>query len=597
MYSYQISFNGSDYSVIHPEIKLKGAWIENTFIFQEKIDKLRITQYDDNLVYLQLKEWFSDPTKFETRIYVKILKNSVQESLHWFGIKWGEIDWDLTYYEVEPLPYNDYTIKIEPYLDQVEVSPYDDVFIALYNWSAVNDPFLINLGVLEVVQLLETFIKEKIFKITGIAKTDIVSTILFGDNDIEGNSAEYRNGLLVDYITDDYSVFKYACWVSDPRNHKEMKLKDIFEMLRIFQIYPYFDENGKLRFEHIRYFIQKLENNAEYLEFYNYDHNYSYKAVEMPLSETLTFDDLGDMEMNYFDWKTLKLTYSPVRNRPDSLEIAHSFDYYTNADYYYQNRAATKMLVAGFNNLTMDNWANGTMSSFSADRHYLTITAGVATQWCGSANFKSNTLIDVTVYADSITGEFEVMVYDRSDGTLNSDTFIVDTVGETTAQLTIDTPSNDMYIRIVANENGTFEGYIIVKDHIESQYTNPWAVGVVSTDPVMNGDFSKANILNDYWKDYRLALRGTMNGVLTDFVSTIYNKVQKDVNRYWAEVPNPLYGVFNGTYIARIYEWTRVPDTGFIDMTLSYQEDNGVVYLVDDDNNLIKDVNGNIIIV
>jgi hypothetical protein len=446
---------------------------------------------------------------------------------------------------------------------------------------------------------LEYFIKTWFVNITPLESTDIVSTILFGDADEDAVAAETSNGMLIDYITDDYSVLKYACLALDAKALKETTIKDIMDMLQLFQIYPYFDANGKLRFEHIRYFIAKLENNAPLFAINAYEQNYSYRATEIPISEFLEMMSGGSNDTASQDWYDLKIIYSNVRNRPDMLEEKYSFnEIYSNAQYFSDNEtdiSSFKALFACYANLVMDGWVNVDMGTFSADRHYLDVAYSSGHK-CRSKNCYVDTVSDLSVFADSITGSFKVSLHKRSNGALNSNEVAVNSAGLTTGTLTAVDAGADNYLEIESTGNGTFEGYVILEDNGADRFYNAWAVGKKTTSAGMNADFSKANILYDYWRDARLSLSGNMNGSVETFISTKYNKEQKNIKRYYSTLPNPLHGLFNGTYIAKIDSWERDIETGYIDMTLTYQEDNGNVYLVDDDGELMHDGNGNIII-
>jgi hypothetical protein len=344
-------------------------------------------------------------------------------------------------------------------------------------------------------------------------------------------------------------------------------------MLRIFQIYPFFDSNDKLRFEHISFFVDKLTDNAVAFTLNSYEQNYSYLLTEIPVSEHLELTDGGEDYETDVDWGELKIVYSAIRNRPDATEIKHSFDYYTNLSYYYQNPttfSSFKALAAGFKNLVMDNWVNGDMASFSATRHALTLsfTAG---QYCKSANFSTASISLICTLNSSTWGTLTVGIYDRSSGLLISDTQQFSANGSKT--LSIPSPTDDMYLKITADDTGDFAGYVLLEfdPNYEDVYNNPWAVGLKSTNSIMNGDFCKANILYNYWRDYRLTKAGTMNGSAETFLSTQWLLQQKNVKRYYATPPEPLYGL-SGDYIARINEWTRELETGYIDMNLTYQE-------------------------
>jgi len=63
-YTYEISFNGSDYSTLTPgnEIEMSGEWLEGTMIWRESISDLKITKRENSSIYSTLESWFEDPT-------------------------------------------------------------------------------------------------------------------------------------------------------------------------------------------------------------------------------------------------------------------------------------------------------------------------------------------------------------------------------------------------------------------------------------------------------------------------------------------------------------------------------------------------------
>jgi hypothetical protein len=576
-YTFQISFDGSDYSAVYPApVTMKGGWVQDTFIWREKIDEFKVCKHDNSTIYDTLKAWFIDSTKFETKIWIKILKDGVQESLHWFGIKWGEIDFDLCTYTVEPLPYDLYSIYLEEFMDVNEtVYGLDELRFNLFDWDTANDPWVYTCKYpAQRAVLLEDVIKETINDITSIGTANILSTLLWGDADESGTPATTSNGLLIDYVTSDYSVLRYACLICDYKSLKEIKISDIFEMLRVFQIYPFFDSNDKLRFEHISFFVDKFTDNAAAFTFNDYEQNYSYLLTEIPISEHLELIDGGEDYSTDVDWGELKIIYSSVSNRPDASEIKHSFtDYYTNLSYYYQNTgsfSSFKILGAGFANLVMDNWSNIDMTSFSAARHVLTLTM-TAGQYCKSGTFHTTSLyLDCLLQADP--GQVvTVGIYNGDTDVLISDTHQY--TGNGSYTFTLSSNPDNMYLKVTADGNGNFVGYFILTcdEAYGREINNPWATGKVSTNSVMNGDFCKANILYNYWRDYRLSKAGTMNGSAETFLSTQWLLQQKNVKRYYDTPPEPLYGL-SGDYIARINEWTRDLETGYVDMNLTYQE-------------------------
>ena len=579
IYTAQISFDNTNYTAINSKITMKGEWVQSTMIWREKIKSLKINKADDWNTFVTLESWFTDTSKFETKIYIKILKNSVQESLHWFGIKWGEIDQDNTFYEVSPELQDLYSIWLQPYWNSTTELSYDfNVLMTLRNEDSTYYPKVMNLGVLEpFCELLEVFVKHKINEITAWPEADIVSSILFGSDYEDATAVTVTNALLIDYVTNAYNVFKYSVVAMDNETFRDFTLKKVFEMLTLFQIYAFFDSNDKLRLEHISFFKDKLENNAVSISLENYDNRFNYVISDIITREELemmTSDEAKTYGLTvYSDWGKLPIVYSQVRNREDLQVKTYSFrDFYTNLDFYYKQYALFNsycMIASGFANLAMD-WVNIDMDTFTANNHYLTLVFNLVGRTCASKNIPSMASCSVTVVG-VVVGEFTISIWDRSGNNLNSDTLTVTTSGTTSGTLTVITPSDDMFFKIDATVDGEFEGYIVAT--FAELYINPWNTGKKSTANAMNGDFSKANILDSYWKDGRASLSGTMNGTVQAFSSTAYNLQRKTIKQYFAAPPNPLYGMNDGTRIGKIKSWERDLDTGYIDLDLTYQED------------------------
>lgn len=573
-YTYKISFDGSVYQNINvPMIESVGNWVTNTFIWREKLSEVKINKANNPAIYTQLETWFTDATKFTTRIYIQVLKNGVQESLHWFGIKWGEIDQDKTFYKVSPEIYDDYANKLLPYLKSIEDSTFiNDAVIELVNQATTNYDYLEDWGRTN----LGDFIKDKIDNVSVISGSDVVSSILLGDAYEDTSTVTTTYGMLIDYVTSTYSVFKYAVVNFDNKTWNEMTIESIFEMLRVFQIYPFFDSNGKLRFEHLKFFEDKLIDNAVSISLEQVDDNFKYEDSQLIVYEELSLQT-EEAETDE-DWGKLPITYSGIRNRIDSTEQIYSLtNWFTNASYFNTNYADFTnyfVIFAGFQNHVM-NWSNVDMLTFTAANHYLTFTGGNANE-CGSKNFKSyNTGFTLIANVVSITGSLEVSVYSRATG-INSDVITWTTTGAKSETLTlIDGNKSDNYLKLQwsGGPGNSFEGWLNLYNTPGGVFINPWAVGSASTTNVMNGPFSKANILNSYWTYGRAAKAGTMNGSAKTFDSTAYNLNRGTLKKYYATVPNPLFGLNDGTRIGRIKSWKRVIDTGYFELDLSYQED------------------------
>jgi hypothetical protein len=224
-------------------IEAIGGWVTNTFIWREKLSEVKINKANNPAIYTELETWFTDATKFTTRIYIQVLKSGVQESLHWFGIKWGEIDQDRTYYKVSPDIYDNYSNYLQNFL-KTEWYPVaiDDIDVQVVNQAAANYPFLCQFAAAgSSSMLLQTFLKDMINEETGIAKANILSTFLFGDNYEDATPATYSNGLLWDYASSDYSFLNYGAVMADAKTLNKMTVEKAFEMLRVINVFPFFD--------------------------------------------------------------------------------------------------------------------------------------------------------------------------------------------------------------------------------------------------------------------------------------------------------------------------------------------------------------------
>lgn len=581
IYTYQISFNGVDYVSLYPTlpVEMSGEWVKDTFIWRESIKELKINKDLNSTVYETLKSYFVDNTKFETQIWVKILKSGVQESLHWFGVKWGEIDHDLTYYKVEPKPYDLYGRYLENFIDRNEYGTPSSVNVNLYNFSSSDYVYKSTVATVAgtfQVELLSDTIKDRIYENGGFAKADIVSEFLWGDNRADGSSAISVNGTHWDYVASDYSVFKHACFGGSTKNWWDLTIKDCFEMLRLFQVYPYFDSNNKLRFEHISKILYYLNLNAISVTPSSYDEQWSYYMPELPVMEKIKMYDDSTTDSAYLDFYGKDIIYSYIRNRIDAINIETTFNYYTNLYNYDADRTLFKntiLLMAGFKNVVMEDWVNSDIGTFSNSHHYFNMAHSTG-QFCMSKHFKGYTAFTLNVVASTLTGSMKFGIYkhDTPDALISNEISVTGT-GTTTGTLTLtESAPDNCYLRLTSTDDpSTFVGYVTLWDSGQLYFYNPNGPSKLAA-ALINGHFAIANIQDKYWKDYRLSKSGTMNGSAETFNSSQYNLIRKNIKQYFSTVPDPLEGVDDGTKIGMIKSWTRNLDSGFIDMEIGYQE-------------------------
>ena len=570
-YTYEISFNGSDYSDLTPgnEIEMSGEWLEGTKIWRESISDLKITKAQNSTIYNTLESWFEDPTKFETRIFIKILKNNVQDSLHWFGIKWGTLNKDNTTYEVQPIAYDFWGRYFENIFETDATSPTSlstDTY-AIYNEDANKTTRTILFGKPFLDWIKDTFCDGGI---CDWPSADILSSILSGDNYEDTSALPTLNGVKKDYVTDDQSVMIDAGY-----NVKfTVNMANIFEAVRLFNILAFFDSNDKLRFEHTKFFIEKLEDNAvdfsAFIE--SYDNEFSYEETNIPTTQKLSLRYEEDQTDVKFSKEFVK--YSDVRNRPDMQVIENTFSSFSDIDYYLDNsQTHDRLIYSNAVNMVYD-WTNVSMSTFlssvnSIDAISLNVSSLAKSNYLNIQALKNYPLV---VHADTFTASIMyVSLRNASTGAAVSNVVNISGTGDTSVNLST-TWGGEAYLRIEIN-TGRFVGYITLGRSTSGYYHVPIMDAQIGRTAENNAHFAADNILYQYWNYDGLSRSGTLNGTAYTFNGTQYNLKRKDVHFNYSGVINPLHGFNDGTRIGEIQSWTRSLDTDFYTISVNYQED------------------------
>jgi len=572
-YTYQISFNGVDYSTLTPglPIVMDGYWEDGTKIWREKISELKITKAENSTIYSTLESWFEDSTKFSTQIFVKILKNSVQESLHWFGIKWGKLNKELKTYEVEPIPYDYWSQYFESTNGFSSLRSYDLTTGLDYYGEGTTYPFV---GAMSNQQTLEQVIKNFASEASGWSTANVVSSFLFADAYEDTSAVGTYNGMPLDYVTGVHSFLVDSSLITEAYH----TFNEIIEWLKLLRVWIFFDSNNKLRFEHIKFFNDKLINNAvdysDYIKSYNDE--WSYEITSIPIAEKVAISvesDNTDVDFNATD-----IIYNTTRNRPDSQMIDYQYPIKTDLGYYGISISDNIFMISGIKNHIYKIF-DVSMLTFSSTFNYLDVSfnSGLIAHSndfyaAGGQEYSFNA--DMTT---SFSGSYTVQIRDRSSSALISNTLtIVTAIGSGTITLTTGgTPTEDAYLRITGNSlGGNMEGWMTLEPTgTPYRAVTPTINGISSASPKSNGAFSVANIIDYWWKDDRLSRAGTINSVPYSFNSTQYNLQRKEIRVYITSIPNPLYGFNDGTRIGMIDKWTRDLDTDFYTIYLIYQED------------------------
>jgi len=567
-YTYEISFNGSDYVPLTPgqDVKMSGEWVTGTKIWRENISELKITKRQNSTIYDTLEIYFTDATKFATRIYVKILKNGAQDSLHWFGVKWGAIDKEKKTYTVQPLVYDLWAQSYEPVYDvKTGIVPSIDT----YTWHNVttNYPYMGHAEGANIFNYLKT-------ASSGVfTMDDIKSSILNGDDDEDGTAVTTEYGLPIDYVTGEQSLLINAGMTMTI--YKRPTFSEYFDFLKLFNIYPYFDINNHFRLEHLSYFIDKLTDNAvDFSAYINDTHNqWEYVTEQLPVADRIKMpDEDGQSEEDFI---TYDIIYSNVQNRPDVQKRELSTQYFSDL-YELTGLISDKDLIFSCYGTNAYEFTNVDIVDFSTDKNYISMPQSLVSDYVyATSNDFSVTIgaygVDVTVQTTTLAATMGLTIRKRSDGTALSNTIVVSSPGTTTGNFTISNSSEDAYLEVEIRSFGRFIGYIILTDELVKTAAN--VTGFLSGDVKTNGHFSVANIFNNYWKDNGLSRSATYNGDAVTFDNTEYNLRRKEVRMHYTGTINPLYGVNDGTRIAMIEKWERDLDTDFYTLYLIYQED------------------------
>lgn len=572
-YKYYISFTGirGTYYQIYPsnQISITGEMVENSFILQHKCGAVKIGGFKNASVYNTLNTWWDDDTKFSSFIYLKITKDGSLKYYYRFGIKYGKINKTTLTYEVTPLIYDNYSLYIEPYLDY---SKYVSISnnINFYNKAIIHYPVYSALeSIFTPVEWIKNFLKNRISALTGFSSSNIVSTLLFGDDYPDTTPAPTLNGMLKDYVTDTYSNFYGACIFLDDERKRTITLKDILTFLRYFQIYYYFDSNGKLRFEHISYFEAEIFANENSISsLINDDAIYNYITPEIPTLETIEIETNEDADEDFIK---SNIVYNNARNIINSYSKSFNFSIIENIESFVATMPGSYFVfIAGINNQTF-YFVNTNMGSFSATHHVLTLTASAINQKCRSTDFYKALNADVyyEIVTDSITGEFDV--YLSNPTTPISNPISITTTGTKSGEFVITDGSllSNCHLEIKATVTGTWSCYIIVTT---GKFRNTWASGILSSTDKPNGDFSLANVLDSYWRHGRLSLAGTMNDASETFDSTDFNLQREEIKIYYPDDIGALECFNDGNYKGIVEKYTRNLDTDVVKISLKYQE-------------------------
>lgn len=563
-YTYQISFNGSDYLSLYPntDLMMVGDWEEGTMIWREKISELKIAKALNDTVYDTLETYFEDETYFDTRIYVKVLKNAVQDSLHWFGIKWGKPNKELKTYEVQPNIYDLWAQHFEAVKDVPYPIAFVDGVVYSYYGESTTYPYVNQITVND--SRLREAINDIVNENTTFPSSDVVSSFMWQDAYEDASAVGTYQGMPKDYVTGKESYLSRA-GVTGSRGKS---FSDILEWLKIFRVRAFFDTNDKFRFEHISFFNDRLTDNAVDFSSYikDYNESWSYENTSIPTLEILKMNKDDDSPEDFQD---VAIKYSNVRNRPDAQTVDFTSSFYSD---FTTMGVADDLAIFGATPNTAYKWFNIDMASLTEDGNSISAVSDTIGQYCGSNDFNCAIAgYSLTVNASVCSGDFNFYIVDRSTGTTISNVVSVTSTGETTGTLTTTATQPDAFLRIESTATGTLTAWITLD--YEFRFAVPTIPGASSGNSVSNGAMSAANIVEAWWQDDRLSKKGVIFGSDYVFTSSQFNLRRETLKFHYSGVINPLYGFDDGTRVGKIEKWKRSLDTDFYEIDVIYQED------------------------
>lgn len=607
-YTYHIVLNGSDYTEVFPvnEVELTGYW-EDEWIDNMEINELEINYSDNQYIYDILEADRKNPDKYSNEYFFNIKKYGVLWKEFIFGIKWGSFDYETKIYKFTPLYYGNYYKHYSQYLDTLcDITTIGDSSNLYYfeedepgSPGTTHWPYQ---GVFNRTHGINIYSIYRIYEMLQEAFTnydpDITfqSTILNNDSStVLSNTIEY--GIIKDYVTGNENPFingHIALMIKPDKDGlyslktPRLTLNDLNNILDLFQIYPFFDDDASIRFEHILFILTNLQDNAISMTPENDEKEFEFLNEQSPYLETF---DLRENDGNTDeDFVLQEIIYEPQRSGIFSELITNGYSYFSNVDNYITNGSDYQdgFILAGTNQevkklfatspITTDgNTFSGSISSGTTYYIYsndLKIWNGVS----DSIYF----IINLTTIGTTPTVK-KCYLRDRSSSLTISNEVTLNANGDTTVTLNPTDSADDGEVVIelsLVTGSSTISGYIY-NDYANERYIDAykafrllWQIGGKTGIKRLNGPFSQSNIINNYWNIYRPTNSAEINGVSKVFTNSKFVEKRTIKNRYYPDDINLLYGINDGERIAKINRYVRKLDSDFVTFDLIYQEYN-----------------------
>ncbi len=583
-YTYHIKLGGSDYVEVFPanRIQIRGYWEDDSWFDRVELSsEVKICRKDNQSIYDSISSWRTDPAKYSTVCLFQVRSSGATFRTFSFNPRWGKIDYETAVYTFKPAYFDSYETIWKPNQSKnaflsggVGADRY-----SYYNETATNKPYVNYLSFLPNDKKLFPVYEDMLTNISGI--NTVESTILNGDFGAISVTTQY--GIPLSYVTGEENFFPYSAISLHKLNNRTVE--QIMDILKIFQIYPFFSEIDTIRLEHVYYMLYVLQNNAVSITFDDDENIYEFIDEKLPVSEKLSLhEDKGNTDN---DFTNQTLSYTNYRIGVSGIEI--------NEDHTTQFTDIDKWIAAGSDYTDNDLLICGTNQQIKKWTSTAAIQTFTNNQFSVADSgtwvyFRSNDFkvengngfscyIDITQINGTVTN-LRAELEDRSTGAIISTTSPSLSLGVNTFTLSRSGSTvTDACLLIsffASTSPAGIAGYATCRSIVGTDYRVVWQQGYSTSR--LNGHFSQYNIIKKYWDYYRPTNSGTQRGdagasVAFSATNSQFTYRRETKKRYYPNDINMKHGVNDGTRIAKIEQYTRDLDTDFVQFTLLYQED------------------------
>ena len=583
-YTYHIAFNVSDYTQVYPEnsVKVTGAWENDSWISRVSVDEIKLVKTDNITVYDTLAANILDPSNYNTEYFFKIQKSGVDWLTFVFGVRWGTIDTETCVYKFKPQAYDSYyRYWVYAIQKQVEyVTPltakyglgYTETDYDLY--PALPYAETTNQDVLDIFDLYELVIEGM-----GTGLT-VESTILNNDATTVLTVVE-TNGIVQDYISGTDNFFLRGAFRLSGLTKKTVQ--DVLDILEVFQMHAYFSDTTTIRIEHVYYLLKQLQDNAVSLTPEDDENVYEFISDSFPFLEKFNFDE--DDTNTDTDFTAQDIVYGPgSKYNADSFKT-FEYGYFTDGQKFVDDLAGyatTDALLSGHQQEILNftnSGAGGTWTFLKNTFEYVVASGSTIERYMISNDIKTLQSESYTLTIDMTstqTADIDFYIADRTDVTTplsNVYTWVSGSVNQALLTMAAAGSSDTNDAVLVMNflyNTITLSGWVTLAPTTPATYTKMR----IAWDSLakLNSPFSQSSVLENWWKVYRPTNTGTINGVAKTFTNSQFIIRRQLKKRYWPDDINMLYGINDGSHIAKIERYVRDLDSDFVEFTLIYQE-------------------------